>query len=260
VFNKRKFLSLSLRQQHKKAAELLRLFHEYGEELQFAHYKQMESWLGLPPIDLSFPSLADRYHFHLKHASINLKEHNFLIRQFDSLSDIPYLPIAIYLENLRSGHNVGSILRTTEAFRLGTVYFSPSTPGIDNKKVSDASMGAAKLVPHRDNASIKDLPRPLIALETVENAPSYFDFTFPESFSLLIGNEEYGLKPETVKQASAVIQIPLLGSKNSLNVSCAFAIIAAQVRKALSRSSPFGKGPELHEQKTSHLQAQEAAP
>ena len=234
MFNKRKFLSLTLRKQHKKAAELLRLFHERRLTEHFKHYQKLCTWLGLPPVDTLFPALADRYHYHLKEASISLKEHNFLIQRFDSLSETPYLPLAIYLENLRSGHNVGSILRTVEAFRLGTVYFSPTTPGTDNKKVIDAAMGVAKYIPHKKNAALSDLPRPLIALETVENAPSCFEFDFPGSFSLLLGNEEYGLHPETVEQADAVTQIPLLGSKNSLNVSCAFAIIAAQVRQTLS--------------------------
>jgi len=235
VFNKRKFLSLSYKQQHKKAAELLRAFYEKEEEELLTHYRDLESWLSLPPINSAFPCLADRYHFHLKEASFSLQEHNFLVKRFDSLVEIPYLPVAIYLENLRSGHNVGSILRTVEAFRLGTVYFSEQTPGIANKKVSDAAMGVAPYVPHQTCTSIKQLPSPLIALETIESAPFYFDFSFPKSFSLLLGNEEYGLKRETVEKADHVIQIPLRGSKNSLNVACAFAIIAAEVHKQLNR-------------------------
>ena len=95
-------------------------------------------------------------------------------------------------------------------------------------------MGTAKLIPYQEKALLEDLPRPLIALETAENATAYFNFTFPHSFSLLIGNEEYGLTAKTIKQADAIIQIPLFGSKNSLNVSCAFAIIAAQIRKDLA--------------------------
>lgn len=231
MFSKRKFLSLSYRQQHKKAAEILRTFHENSDPIHLSRYRELESWLNLSPLEISFSSIADRYHLHLKEASVSLKEHNLLIRRFDTLSDIDYLPIAIYLENLRSGHNVGSILRTVEAFRLGTVHFSPTTPGIDNKKVADAAMGVASFVPHKANSRLEELPRPLIALETVENAPSYYDFEFPKTFSLLLGNEEYGLNPETVKEADIILQIPLLGSKNSLNVSCAFAILAGEIRK-----------------------------
>lgn len=234
-FNQRKFLSLPYKLQHKKAAELLRLYHEKGENTCFSHYLKLASWLSLPPISSEFSSIADRYHFHLKEATLSLKEHDFLVRRFDSLTDAPYLPIAIYLENLRSGHNVGSILRTVEAFRLGTVYFSEQTPNIQNKKVVEAAMGVASYIPHQTCHALEELPSPLIAIETVEGAPSYFDFDFPETCSLLLGNEEYGLKAETLKKADHVIQIPLLGSKNSLNVACAFAIIAAQVRARLSR-------------------------
>jgi tRNA G18 (ribose-2'-O)-methylase SpoU len=231
VFNKKKFLSLSLRLQHKKAAEQLQLFHKTKNRALFSHYQQLASWLDLPPIDASFPSLSDRHHFHLKKAFASIRESQFLTEQHDCLSKTPYLPVAIYLENLRSAHNVGSILRTVEAFRLGTVYFSPSTPGISHRKVIATAMGTAPLVPYRENVFLQDLPPPLIAVETVSYASSYAAFPFPPSFSLLFGNEAYGLKSETVKQADYVIQIPLLGGKNSLNVSCALAIVAAEVRK-----------------------------
>lgn len=228
-FNRRKFLSLPLKQQHKQAAKLLRAFYATGEKKWFAKYRDLESYLTLLPIDSSFPSVADRYHFHLKKASVSLKEHDFLVKRFDSLTDTPYLSVALYLENLRSGHNVGSILRTVEAFRLGTVYFSQQTPGPTNKKVSDAAMGTALYLPHVINASIEDLPDPLVAVETVETAPPYFNFSFPKRFSLLLGNEEYGLKSETIKRADHIVQIPLFGGKNSLNVACAFAIVAAEI-------------------------------
>jgi tRNA G18 (ribose-2'-O)-methylase SpoU len=51
------------------------------------------------------------------------------------------------------------------------------------------------------NKSLEQLPKPLIALETVPNAPSLFDFTFPKEFTLLLGNEEYGLSDQALSMA-----------------------------------------------------------
>lgn len=225
-FTEKKFLSFPLKKQHKKASEHLRLLFDL-QKID-PTYRQMEEWLHLPPIPNKQEAIADRFHLHIRAANISLKEHHLLVKRYDSLSTTPYGSIGIYLENLRSAHNVGSILRSVEAFRLGTVYFSDTTPFADHPKVISTAMGAASHVPC-GRKTLEALPRPLIALETVESAPSIFEFPFPKTFTLLVGNEEYGLSKNTLEKADHIVQIPLPGSKNSLNVSCAFAIIAAHL-------------------------------
>ena len=233
MWTKGKFLSLKVQAQHRFAADALRQIWEGGD---MASYRQIEEWLELQPIAHNYKRLSDRYHFHLSKANLSLKEHNLLprIQAGDAPSDEPFQPIAIYLDNLRSAHNVGAILRTTEAFRLGTVYFSPDTPNPSNPKVQKTSKQTFDLVPTFSIVSLDALPKPLIALETVPNAHSLFDFDFPSSFTLLLGNEEYGLSDASLKLADHVVQIPLPGSKNSLNVASAFAIAAAVIRQKIT--------------------------
>ncbi|MEN9343946.1 MAG: hypothetical protein RLZZ453_733 [Chlamydiota bacterium] len=233
------FLKLSERFQHKICAQLLHKFHTDALPHDLVLYRKTESWLNLPPLDISsFPLLADRYHYHLKKAHLDLKEYNLLtdpIHKVDTPSSTPYLPLCIYLDKLRSAFNVGSILRTTEAFRLGSLYFSPETPFIDNPKVQKTSMWTYDKVPAFQQPC-NTLPRPWIALETVPSAPSLFTFCFPPVFTLFLGNEEYGLSKERIDECDATVQIPLYGFKNSLNVASAYAIAAAvisdQLRKA----------------------------
>jgi len=231
-FTPTKFLSLPLPQQHKKASEWLRCIFE-GDETKVEEYRAIERWLKLEQVELKNNKLlSDRYHWHLKQANVSWQEHHFLpqVRKQDAVStSIHFLPIGIYLEHLRSAFNVGSILRTVEAFRLGTVFFSSRTPFIDNPKVQKVSMGTFDKVPCLADCSLKQLPRPLIALETVEASQSVFDFSFPEAFTLLVGNEEYGLSDEALSQADFTIQIPLFGTKNSLNVAVAFGIAASVI-------------------------------
>lgn len=239
-FTKRKFLELDPRQRHKKCAELLRSFYEKFRaqeilpEEAFSDYNRLLSWLALPPYcHADLKSLADQYHWHLKEARWNLKEHNLLpsIRTGDRTPKADFLPIAIYLDNVRSAYNVGSILRTAEALRLGKVYFSAKTPFIDNEKVQRTAMGAADLVPCFQKISPVALPRPLIALETSEEATPLAQFSFPAVFTLIVGNEEYGISNEVLAEVDILVEIPLLGAKNSLNVACAFAIAAAEIRR-----------------------------
>ncbi|MDN3508853.1 MAG: TrmH family RNA methyltransferase [Candidatus Neptunochlamydia sp.] len=227
MFTKEKFLSLTLRRRHKNAGLHLRALYEQKLHLDL-HYRAMEEWLSLPPIQETVEQMTDRFHLHMKETSISIKEHHLLVNRVDTLSNTPFGPMMIYLENLRSAYNIGNILRTVEAFRLGTIIFSENTPYAHHPKIQKTAMGTEIIVPvHQGDLS--DLKKPLIALETVENAPSIYDFSFPQTFSLLLGNEEYGLKEETLCQADHIVQIPLLGSKNSLNVVNAFAIVTGEI-------------------------------
>ena len=170
----------------------------------------------------------------MKHAQVSHKEHNLLphVRRFDKQEKtLDFLPIAVYLDNLRSAHNVGSIVRTVEAFSLGSIHFSPQTPFIDQKQVQNTSMGAYQWVKCFENASLLNLPKPLIALETCRESTPLAQFRFPIEFTLAMGNEEYGCSPETLKAADFLVEIPLFGRKNSLNVANALAIVAAEIRK-----------------------------
>lgn len=239
-FSERKFLSLPLERQHKKCAELLKhlyeqLIHQNPTQPEWDLYRLLLQWMkDLPSIVCTPQAIADRYHQHLQNAKQQKKEHHLLptIRKGDrnqSKSD-PW-PITIYLDHLRSAHNVGSILRTVEALGLGEVCFSPDTPFITHKQVQDTSMGTYAWVKCEQSTSLNQLPRPLIALETSDEAISLDDFIFPTCFTLVIGNEEYGCSETILHEADYLVEIPLRGRKNSLNVANAFALVAGEIRR-----------------------------
>lgn len=230
LWTQTKFLSLPAEQQHKKASELLRKIQS-GERHLEPIYNNLSTWMGLPLLcTFSLETLSNRFHLHLQNANVSWQEHNLLmVNKSDQPSNIACMPIAIYLDNLRSAFNVGSILRTVEAFRLGSVYFSRSTPYIDHPKVQKTSMGTFDKIKCIQVDSFEGLPRPFIALETVDSAPTISDFVFPKSFTLLLGNEEYGLSETTLESVDQFVQIPLVGYKNSLNVASAFAIAASKI-------------------------------
>jgi tRNA G18 (ribose-2'-O)-methylase SpoU len=240
MFTKRKFLELDLTQKHKKCAELLRTYYlrlqknDPPSQEELSYYNSLLSWMKLNPFSIvDMKSLADRYHWHLHQANLSLKEHNLLpsLRTGDKTPRCGYLSTAIYLDGMRSAYNVGSILRTCEALRIGTVYFSDRTPYIDNEKVQRTAMGAAELVPCQRGVSIDLLPRPIIVLDTSDQAIPLGEYLFPPTFTLVLGNEEYGVSEEVVQKADLILEIPLLGAKNSLNVACAFAIAADTIRR-----------------------------
>lgn len=234
-------MRLEQRQQHKHCARILRSLYEDAlseTPLNFLEYACLLEWMQLPRFSSNTPKdLSDQYHWHLLQSQISLKEHNLLppIRKSDREPLRPFGKAAIYLDQMRSAYNVGNILRTVEALRLGPVYFHPKTPFVDHDKVQKVSMGAYKDVPAFIASDLDYLPKPLIALETGEDAEDVSSFLFPEEFTLIIGNEEYGISDAVLAKIDYLITIPLYGRKNSINAAAAFAIAAQKIASSLPK-------------------------
>ncbi|MGK5595169.1 MAG: TrmH family RNA methyltransferase [Parachlamydiaceae bacterium] len=240
-FTKPRFLALASKTQQKVLAKLLNeVYHSMISRKLSPKakvlYELYASWLdtlhsGVPNWECK-KSIADRYHFHLRQAHLSDNETYLIddITHFDRETAEEAWPIGVYLDQLRSAHNVGSILRTVEGFGLKQVYFSEDTPWIEHKQVQKTSRNAYLHV-KCSKTHLKSLPRPLIALETMDRASSIYQFSFPNAFTLIVGNEEYGCSNDTLKAADHFIQIPLRGRKNSLNVANAFAIAASEIAR-----------------------------
>jgi len=136
-------------------------------------------------------------------------------------------PFRVYLDDLRSPFNVGSIFRTAEAFGVEKIRLSPATPGPDHPRAVRTSRGADVLVPW-ERGGLDSLPpeEPVFALELGGEDLDSFDF--PVSGTVILGSEELGISPEAERRAGLSlgrVSIPLFGAKGSLNVSVAFGIL-----------------------------------
>jgi len=230
AYSQKKFCAQTLEKQHKECALILKTLIEQGDASLWDIYCEWLGWMKLTPPPYTAKHLADRYHQHLSQTRIHLKEHNFLqVHTQDREDAAPSLNHTIYLDNIRSAHNVGSIIRTTEAFSLGQLIFGGITPLPTHKQVHDTAMGTADWVEWKQG-TVDEGPRPLIALETAENAIPMNQFSFPIQCTIALGNEEYGCSDEVLQKADMILQIPLFGRKNSLNVANAFACAAHQIR------------------------------
>ncbi|MDC7124787.1 MAG: TrmH family RNA methyltransferase [Spirochaetales bacterium] len=138
----------------------------------------------------------------------------------------------IFLDDIRSPFNVGSIFRTAEAFGVSKIYLSPDCPSPEHARARRSSMGTADLVDweyiSRDEcfSRMRELDIPVFALEL--GGTSVTDFQFPERALAVIGSEELGISPEARAasgNSSGLLSIPVYGKKGSLNVSSAFAIM-----------------------------------
>jgi TrmH family RNA methyltransferase len=150
------------------------------------------------------------------------------------------LPMTIYLEDIRSPFNVGSIFRMAEAFGAARVLLSPSTPLPTHPRAARTSLGASQALPWEvaDLSVLSGLPA-VFALEMGGTPLS--EFPFPGEGVCLLGSEELGLSPEALELADGRlgrVTIPLGGAKKSLNVSVAFGILMQAWHAALTGRSP----------------------
>lgn len=231
VFTEEKFKSLSKKSQHKKLAELLKKFYFERDPKIFGQIKNLEVWMQCSWTSTENPeTISNSFHRHLKETGLGISEHNLLIKEQDREKPLKECKNSvIYLDHLRSAHNIGNIVRTVEAFRLGAICFSPDMPDLTHRAVQKTSMGAHLLVETRE-ANLQELPKPLIIIETHQNAIPLDQFTFPETFTLVLGNEEYGVSRDILEQADHIVEVALVGCKNSLNVAACFSILAWKIR------------------------------
>jgi len=230
-FTKEKFLSLEVTQQHKKCSEILREYALKKSNALFSEYLKLCQWMNISPCDDTL--VKDRIHWHLSMSSTHLKESELFHSVRDCISTEPFLPIDIFCDRLRSLHNIGNIIRTCEAFRLGRIFLSENTFCYDEKRIQKSAMGTREHVSLFFNSTINDIKKPIIALETTPGAIPYYEFVFPKEFSIILGNEEEGCSSKSLEAADYIISIPLVGNKNSINVASAFAIISSEIRRQI---------------------------
>ena len=151
----------------------------------------------------------------------------------------------VVLENLRSAYNVGNIIRTADALGRWVIWVG-YTARADHKQVRKTSLGAEESVPNREFETINDFLDYtkkgqiwLIVAELTDDSTSLTDVVFPSEWNtkdiaLVVGNEVTWVEQETLDAADAVVHIPMLGLKESLNVGQAAAIMMRQLWHSLN--------------------------
>lgn len=152
--------------------------------------------------------------------------------------------LAVVIHNIRSAHNVGSIFRTADGAGFARVVLTGYTPaptdrfGRSVKEIAKTALGAEKVLPWEQYATLEEAVAKLkgegyaiVGLEQDGGAVDYREFVPPASgkVALVVGSEVEGLLPEDRELCDALIEIPMHGKKESLNVSVAFGIAAYQL-------------------------------
>lgn len=153
-------------------------------------------------------------------------------------------PIIIILDNIRSLNNIGSVFRTADAFLIEKIYLCGITARPPHKDIQKTALGATETVAWEYAEDTLELVTKLqqegkkvYAIEQAENAIMLdkFEPLKDQTSAVIFGNEVKGVQQEVVTASDAVIEIPQLGSKHSLNISVSTGVVVWDLFSKLQR-------------------------
>lgn len=142
--------------------------------------------------------------------------------------------VIVILDNVRSAHNVGAILRTCDGAKVKKVVFLGITPNHTHPKVKKTALGAEEFLNYENVSNSKDyilnLKRDnfkIFSIEQTDNCLPISRKTFNDTdkIALVFGNEITGISNNILELSDLILEIPMFGKKNSLNVSTCVGII-----------------------------------
>ncbi len=160
------------------------------------------------------------------------------------------MSLLLILDSLRSAHNVGSILRTADATGVTHMICAGTTPhpalpgdlraghvaARNTREIAKTALGAEKSITISYEPELrvtleglKSRGITILALEQAKNSINLFDFKPAGPIALILGNEVDGINALDLELADHILEIPMKGSKESLNVAVAAGIALYQL-------------------------------
>lgn len=168
----------------------------------------------------------------MKYRKLNITEMGRIsVQQFH---DAEKVPIMVVLDNVRSIYNVGSVFRTSDAFRIKGIILCGITATPPNTEIHKTALGAEDSVEwlyYKDTLEATEWLRKqgyiLLAIEQCEGSTMLENFHTEKDkkYAIVLGNEVKGVKQNVIDNCDGCIEIPQYGTKHSLNVSVTAGIV-----------------------------------
>ena len=164
----------------------------------------------------------------------------------DEFHEAAKLPLIVVLDDVRSLHNVGSVFRSGDAFRVEAVYLCGITATPPHPEIHKTALGG------EDSVAWRYFPTATEAVESLHN-DGFFVYSIEQvegstklqnlqldtdrRYAVVLGNEVKGVHQEVVDMSDGCLEIPQFGTKHSLNVSVtAGMVIWGVAKKFLSKT------------------------
>ena len=154
----------------------------------------------------------------------------------DEYARRPKFPVVLVLDNLRSAFNVGALFRVADTARLAGLLTCghtahPPLPRLDKTALGSLDYVATRHYPTTEEAvgRLRESGVPVWALETTSRSRHYARVSYPRPVALVLGNEALGVQPPVLESCDELIEVPVFGFKNSLNVAAAAAVVVYEI-------------------------------
>jgi len=174
-------------------------------------------------------------------------ETSFTVRSFDAAlpleayEKLPKNPLYIILDNLRSAFNVGAIFRLCDGMRVSGLFLCGYTAYPPHVKLEKTSLGTIRYVPWKRFETtmeavsfLKEKNIPVWVAETTSHSVDYRKLIYPDKLGIVFGNEALGVEKEVMDACDQLVEIPLFGFKNSLNVATSCAVLGFKVLETMA--------------------------
>lgn len=144
----------------------------------------------------------------------------------------------LIIHDIRSNYNVGAMLRTADGAGVRKVYLSGTTPSPKDRfgrlvgEIHKTALGAEQSVDWEYVSDIYPVLDELkksgfrvVAVEQAIDSVSLYDFQVPDKVAYIMGSETEGLPQNVLAAADVILELPMLGEKESLNVSVTAGIV-----------------------------------
>lgn len=158
----------------------------------------------------------------------------------DEFHEAPKMPLIVVLDDVRSLHNVGSVFRSADAFRVEAVYLCGITATPPHPEIHKTALGG------EDSVAWRYFPTATEAVESLHN-DGFFVYSIEQvegstklqnlqldtdkRYAIVLGNEVKGVHQEVVDMSDGCLEIPQFGTKHSLNVSVTAGMVIWEVAK-----------------------------
>ena len=158
----------------------------------------------------------------------------------DEFHEAPKMPLIVVLDDVRSLHNVGSVFRSADAFRVEAVYLCGITATPPHPEIHKTALGG------EDSVAWRYFPTATEAIDSLHN-DGFFVYSIEQvegstklqnlqldtdkHYAIVLGNEVKGVHQEVVDMSDGCLEIPQFGTKHSLNVSVTAGMVIWEVAK-----------------------------
>lgn len=168
----------------------------------------------------------------MKRRKLKLEELNRI--NLEEFREAAKIPLVVVLDNVRSQNNIGSVFRTSDAFRIEEILLCGITATPPNVEIHKTALGAEDSVKWRyynDTMSalgmLKQEGYIVYSIEQAENSQSLESVELDKNkkYAVILGHEVHGVDQNVVNSSDGCIEIPQYGTKHSLNVSVTAGIV-----------------------------------